>query len=236
VTQARLCDVDGWNTSTVTSYREYDKARRAVLEMESDSTIWGPMKYPEHPFPPEICSKLARMAHGLAVLCMTGTISCPLITALSMISSSFATESLETRHPKSHTVSRINAAICIRLLQSLRLSLAEQLLLLAVCSFCFFKGGDPESWQNADGYVQVSFIRLLNRPLPEMEGSERAMLWEAMVLRAAFGWDTPTREYSDLILCKVKTREPELYDRRYEVVDEFMWDVGLTQIVEREGL
>jgi hypothetical protein len=126
---------------------------------------------------------------------------------------------------------RINAAVCIRLLQSFALSRAEQVLLLGVSAYCYFRGGEPATWQNADGFIQVGCLRLIGQPVPDMDAT--AMLWEGMVLRAAYGYDTPAREYSDVMLRQVMRCRPELFAERYRVAERFFWDRGLSDILER---
>jgi hypothetical protein len=211
-------------------YQEYDNARRAVIEMEkSNPSIWGPMQYPTHPFQPDVCAKMSIFPPGLVALCFTGTISCPVINCISMIAENLCLQSPRASE-EFETGNRINAAMCIRLLQTLQLSLAERVLLLTIASYCYFKVGDPATWQNADGFIQVSCLRLMSQPLPE--GDEKAMLWEAMVLRAAFGYETPAREYSDIIFRKIKMCDPKLVARRYEVATGFFWERGLSEILE----
>ncbi|ETI24163.1 hypothetical protein G647_03532 [Cladophialophora carrionii CBS 160.54] len=224
---------------TLVSYQEYDHARLAVLDMErADPSIWGPMLYPRHPFAAETCAKLATLPPGLTALCRTGSISYPVINALAKISENIGSANLVStngtvadRARTLNTQNRISAAICIRLLQTFSVTLVEQVLLLAISAYCFFRGGEPATWQNADGFVQVGCLRLMSQPIPDTDA--KVMLWEGMVLRTAYGFDTPAREYSDLMLRKVWRCRPELFAERYRVVEEFFWDRGLSDILDR---
>ncbi|OCT45626.1 hypothetical protein CLCR_01598 [Cladophialophora carrionii] len=158
-------------------YQEYDYARLAVLDMErADPSIWGPMRYPRHPFAAETCAKLVTLPPGLTALYRTGSISYPVINALVMISRNIgsadlvSTNATVTDHARTLNMqNRISAAICIRLLQTFSLSLIKQVLLLAVSAYCFFRGGEPATWQNADGFVQVGCLRLMSQPLPDTD-------------------------------------------------------------------
>ena len=212
-------------------YLEHDKVRRAVLEMEkSNPSIWGPMQYPGHPFPPEVCDKMSLFPPGIIAFCLARVVSYPVINVMSLICEALFSEKQHRVVGGAGRGDRMNAAMCFRLLQAFPLSLAERVLLLSISSYCYFRAGDPASWQNVDGFIQMSCLRAMSQPQPG--GDMKALLWEAMVLRAAFGYDTPAREYSGLLYRQVMKTDPQLFARRYEVAKEFFWDRGLTEILE----
>jgi hypothetical protein len=206
-------------------------ARKKILELErSDPAIWGHLEYPEHPFPAAICSKMSLFPPGIVALCLTQSISCPVINAMSLICENLDFQGPHAQKGDFARDNRLNAAICIRLLQTFQLSLVERLLLLTIASYCYFKVGDPVTWQNADGFIQVGCLRLMGQPVPDADA--KTVLWEAMVLRA-FGDETPAREYSDVLLKKVRNSDPQLLTQRYDVAKGFFWGSELTEILER---
>lgn len=215
----------------------------------SISSFWGPLQYPVNATPAEIHARfdLSKTPLGVVSLCLSGKLSYPVIKAVSIVSLSldqhhiFAPTRDDNDNDNDNATAafdeaenRINGALCIRLFMIFPLlPILEKTLLMAIFSYCYFHGHDPGTWHTADSAVQVFCLRVLEKPLPTEEENLQPMLWEAMMLRAVYGDQTPAREYADHMMRYVEKADPSLVASRYEVARRFFWDERLEVYLKR---
>lgn len=174
------------------SWQTFYAARHSLsLTDEHFFPIDGIFTYPEHPFDPDLCDVISRFRPGLTDIALSGLLSHQLINLVAHVNTweqDISTYLKEFDVYNLHDLSQSarNVTLCGEFLRKRGLSLIEQLLVLALVSFCYSTDTTRALFYLTNAYLQIRCRFMRSLFIEVTERNEAFMTWIGTMLVATF--------------------------------------------------
>lgn len=151
----------------------------------------GNFTYPDHPFNPELCDAIAKFRSGLTDIALSGLLSHQIINLIAHISAwdqDMNTSLRECDVYSLHDMSANsrNVTLCGEFLHKEKLTLIEQLLVLALMAYCYSTDTTRAMFWLTNAYLQVRCRHFQSLYIEVTERNEAFMTWVSTILVATF--------------------------------------------------
>lgn len=203
-----------------------DATQRVVAQESGGNSCIRRFQYPNKPYSIEITRLLNTLPGGIAEICLSGSISLPVLT----LAVRMATWNRQTDNTIAHdgTVSgqenRQNAALCIRIWQTLPLNLVEKFFVLACTAYCIHRGREMETWWATHAFVQMSCLAINTTQICITLDHPTLLIWTARVLQETFGKENPPWTLANRLLIHVAAKHPIYTNKLDSVLQGYFWD------------
>ncbi|OAL33693.1 hypothetical protein AYO20_07031 [Fonsecaea nubica] len=223
---------EGFLRTMATAWQNFYAARHSISL--TDPRFFpedGIFTYPEHPFDPELCDVIARFPPGLTDMALSGMLSHQIINLVTHVNNwthevnaSLRDSDVYNLHDLSQ--SSRNVTLCGEFLHKSGLTMVEQLLVLALTSFCYSTDSTRSMFFLTNAYLQIRCKYMRTVYIEVTERNEAFMTWVATMLLATFD---PSAQPWFLGLSILRAR-PTLRDwqANVRVCESYFWNDGLS--------
>ncbi|OAP58440.1 hypothetical protein AYL99_07530 [Fonsecaea erecta] len=223
---------EGFLKTVATAWQNFYAARHSVSL--TDPRFFpedGIFTYPEHPFDPELCDVISRFPSGLTDIALSGMLSHQIINLVAHVNSwvqevnvSLKDSDVYSLHDLSQ--SSRNVTLCGEFLHKRGLTMAEQLLVLALTAFCYSTDSTRAMFYLTNAFLQLRCKHMRTQYIEVTERNEAFITWVSTMLLATF---EPSAQPWFLGLSILRAR-PTLRDwqANVRISENFFWNDGLS--------
>jgi hypothetical protein len=216
------------------------------LKDEQYFPLDGVFTYPEHPFAPDLCDAIAKFRPGLTDFALSGLLSHQTINLIARVNNweqdfntSLRDSDVYSLHDPSQSAR--NVTLCGEFLHKSRLSLPEQLLMLALMAFCYSRDTARAMFFLSNAYLQIRCRFMMSLHIDVTERNEAFITWVGTMLVATFDpASQPCMFGIQLLRARPNQRD---WQANVRICEEYFWNEALSlrlaskisHLTERQG-
>lgn len=147
--------------------------------------------YPEHPFEPDLCDVISKFRPGLTDIALSGLLSHHIINLVAHINNWQQDLNTSLREADLYSLNGLsqssrNVTLSGEFLHKPGLSITEQLLVIALISFCYSTDATRATFFLTNGFLQIRCRHMRSLFIEVTERNEAFMTWVGTILAATF--------------------------------------------------